>query len=967
MTGNFGKYVCGFLVLLATLAGQAASAQQYAFIPNVGSNTVSKIDLSTNAVVSTITLPAGSSPQGAAVNPSGTLVYVTRTGAANVAVINTATNAIVTNIVVGTSPRSAAVSPDGTRVYVTNYGSNTVTVINALTNTVVSTVTVGTGPLGLAITPSGSFVYVANRDANSVSVINTTTNTVASTIALAAGAGPWDIAINASGSLVYVANDANDTVTAINPATNTIISSFAVGDGPGGIAFTPNGAYAYTVNYGGNNVSVVNAVTNTLHSTLAIGTPNNSGPWGMSFNATGTAMYMTRSASARLSVISPATNTVTTASIAVGTTPYAMGAFIARPNYGQGALVSGNYHTCRLRTNGTAACWGRNDDGQTNAPAGVFKQLVAGNNHTCGLRTNGAVECWGNNTYGQSTNPTGTFISLAGGYRHNCGMLANATAASNGTLKCWGDNAEGQAPAVAPAGTNTQVSAGSSHNCSLRFDGTAAQIGSIRCWGNSALGQTTPATGADFVQVVSGSSFSCGLRRAGTIACWGDATSGKTTPPSGQFTQIAASGLYACGLRFNGDMVCWGDNTYGQTTVPTGKFVQLAPGRFHNCGMRDYGVVQCWGSYNVYNQAPQLSLLPSSAVLGPVARNSPFNLSLSLSVANPGVKTPYPVPTPAFGLIAGALPTGVTLSASGVLSGTPTLAGSYSFTIQAEDANGFVAQRAYSLVVTSPDTTAPVITPVITGLAGTNGWYRGNVTVNWTVTDPDSQVTSTVGCGTTLITTETAGTGVTCTATSAGGTSNATATIKLDKTAPTLVPTISDKRPLFNSTGTTASAAGATDSLSGLASQSCPPVATNVAGTIRLNCTATDNAGNVAIKPVSYIVIYAFVGFTDTVVNPGYFNSAGLNQPITFKWRSLDANGAPVTTLTSAVITSAAYACPASIKNVTPTSAEPLGFQNLGNGYYEYTWTTPASASCAKLTLTLQDGDHIHTALFSFQ
>ena len=47
-----------------------------------------------------------------------------------------------------------------------------------------------------------------------------------------------------------------------------------------------------------------------------------------------------------------------------------------------------------------------------------------------------------------------------------------------------------------------------------------------------------------------------------------------------------------------------------------------------------------------------------------------------------------------------------------VRPGTPTLSGSYDFTVQAEDANGFVAERDYTLVIGGAgDTTAPVITP----------------------------------------------------------------------------------------------------------------------------------------------------------------------------------------------------------------------------------------------------------------
>ncbi|MDE1769010.1 MAG: Ig-like domain repeat protein [Thaumarchaeota archaeon] len=82
------------------------------------------------------------------------------------------------------------------------------------------------------------------------------------------------------------------------------------------------------------------------------------------------------------------------------------------------------------------------------------------------------------------------------------------------------------------------------------------------------------------------------------------------------------------------------------------------------------------------------------------------------------------------------------------------------------------------------DTTPPVIVPTITGTLGNNGWYTSDVTVSWSVTDPESTISSSTGCTTSIINTDTAGTTLTCTATSAGGTSSNSVTIKRDSTPP---------------------------------------------------------------------------------------------------------------------------------------------------------------------------------------
>ena len=87
------------------------------------------------------------------------------------------------------------------------------------------------------------------------------------------------------------------------------------------------------------------------------------------------------------------------------------------------------------------------------------------------------------------------------------------------------------------------------------------------------------------------------------------------------------------------------------------------------------------------------------------------------------------------------------------------------------------------------DTTPPVITYTLTPPTpnGLNGWWVSPIGVDWTVTDPESAITSTTGCDDTTVSSDTAGVQLTCTATSAGGTNAVTTeTIKLDSHGPTL-------------------------------------------------------------------------------------------------------------------------------------------------------------------------------------
>ncbi|MGB6054080.1 MAG: putative Ig domain-containing protein, partial [Burkholderiaceae bacterium] len=104
---------------------------------------------------------------------------------------------------------------------------------------------------------------------------------------------------------------------------------------------------------------------------------------------------------------------------------------------------------------------------------------------------------------------------------------------------------------------------------------------------------------------------------------------------------------------------------------------------------------------------PTISLAPASLPAGTVGTGYAATISASGGVA------PY-----AYSVIAGALPPGMTLSGSGTLSGTPTAAGTFSFTLKAQDALNFSNTHPYSLVIGAPTLTlSPDSLPAATAAA----------------------------------------------------------------------------------------------------------------------------------------------------------------------------------------------------------------------------------------------------------
>ncbi len=317
--GHIPRIAFGISLLAILLLVGSASAAPYAYVTNAGSNTVSVIDAATNTVTATVNV--GSNPEGVAVNPDGTKVYVANFGNLNnnISVIDTATNTVIASINVGIDPLGIAVNPAGTKVYVANVWSNNVSVIDTSTNTVTS-IDVGNNPEGVAVSPDGTKAYVTNAGSNTVSVIDAATNTVTATVNV--GINNRGIAINPAGTRVYVTNfsvenNGNGAIYVIDTSTNKVTATVNVGISPEGVAVNPAGTNVYVTDAGSSNVYVIDAATNTVTATVNVGNQ----PMGVAVNPDGTKVYVANFGSNNVSVIDTATNVVT-ATINVGSSPW---------------------------------------------------------------------------------------------------------------------------------------------------------------------------------------------------------------------------------------------------------------------------------------------------------------------------------------------------------------------------------------------------------------------------------------------------------------------------------------------------------------------------------------------------------------------------------------------------------------------------------------------------------------------
>ncbi|HUB91962.1 MAG TPA: Ig-like domain-containing protein [Dyella sp.] len=162
------------------------------------------------------------------------------------------------------------------------------------------------------------------------------------------------------------------------------------------------------------------------------------------------------------------------------------------------------------------------------------------------------------------------------------------------------------------------------------------------------------------------------------------AASGGTAP----YTYAMASGALPPGLSLNAST-----GLLSGTTLTAGTFNFTVRASDSSTGpAAPFSTTQ---SYTLTVSAPSITITPASLPSG--QQGTAYSQQLSAGGGNGAY---------AFSL-SGNLPAGLTLSPAGLLSGTPTTNGSFSFTVVAKDGNNFSGSQAYPLAVGTP--TAPTV------------------------------------------------------------------------------------------------------------------------------------------------------------------------------------------------------------------------------------------------------------------
>ena len=283
------------------------------YVQNSNSNSISIVDLATNAILRNITVDG--TPHNIKLSEDQLTLYILTSDrdSGTIFMLNTTSNELMNEIPTEVSVQDIAVF-NGT-MYASDVRGGKVLVMN-LNGTLVDEIDVGSRPQYMEVRPDGQVLYVT-RLGGPISVVDLEQKLVIKEID--SGDMPHRLSFTNGGEVLFVVNAESDTLSVIDSDKHEVIKTIPVGDSPGYVALNPDETLAYVTNMDSNTVSIVDAdkVVNEI--------PVGSGPYGIAFSADGGDLaYVSNTKGNDVSVINTASSKVTATISAGGIGPHQM-------------------------------------------------------------------------------------------------------------------------------------------------------------------------------------------------------------------------------------------------------------------------------------------------------------------------------------------------------------------------------------------------------------------------------------------------------------------------------------------------------------------------------------------------------------------------------------------------------------------------------------------------------------------
>lgn len=176
-----------------------------------------------------------------AISPDNRRAFVANIGSGTVSVIDLKAARKLRDVQIGERPEGIAVTPDGRQLWVSEVGGDAVHVFDADTLRRLAKLRTGKQPIRVAISPDGRLAVTSNYGDGALSVFDTATLRPLRTISVSGEAdfGQVTILFSPDGKRLYVAETGVDRVAEVDVARGIVLGRLPAGKNGDGLAILP--------------------------------------------------------------------------------------------------------------------------------------------------------------------------------------------------------------------------------------------------------------------------------------------------------------------------------------------------------------------------------------------------------------------------------------------------------------------------------------------------------------------------------------------------------------------------------------------------------------------------------------------------------------------------------------------------------------------------------------------------------
>ena len=209
-----------------------------------------------------------------ALTNDGRRLFVSMPLVKQIAVVDTSTWKVVSNIDTGINPTRVALQPDEKYLWVGDDGTGTagaggVTVIDTSGLKTVASIPTGAGHHEIAFSSDNRYAFITNQQDGTLSFVDV--QKLVKLRDLKVGANPRSLAVSSLSKAVYVTSEGEGTISVVDASSHRLLARLRGKPGLRTLRFAPGGRYGFALNPQENVVSIIDVSANQILHSVQLG------------------------------------------------------------------------------------------------------------------------------------------------------------------------------------------------------------------------------------------------------------------------------------------------------------------------------------------------------------------------------------------------------------------------------------------------------------------------------------------------------------------------------------------------------------------------------------------------------------------------------------------------------------------------------------------------------------------------